>query len=71
LDGIDFFFELNKIFQVKGNLYTWGTGAYGELCHQNITMLDEPLLVKGPQFLLCQNVVCHKNITCILTSIII
>lgn len=52
----------------KGNLYTWGTGTYGELCHPIATTLHSPYPVEWSGRTFCNRVICHKNLTCVITG---
>jgi hypothetical protein len=52
----------------KGNLYTWGTGTKGELCHTGIHSINIPLLFQSSLLLSSKAVVCYKDLTGVITS---
>ena len=58
----------SNVVQDKGNLYTWGTGIYGELGHPIATTLDSPYLVEWSGRVFCNKVICHKNFTCVIAG---
>jgi alpha-tubulin suppressor-like RCC1 family protein len=52
----------------KGKLYTWGTGLYGELGHENIDKLDEPTLVNTGESIEIKESKVSKGYTAFKTS---
>jgi len=52
----------------KGNLFTWGTGTKGELCHTGIHKVSYPLMFQSALLLSSKAVVCFKELTGVLTS---
>jgi alpha-tubulin suppressor-like RCC1 family protein len=69
LDSIKAYYNgENLCFIDNGEIYTWGTGNFGELCHSNTTYLNQPAVFRSHELLSCKNVVCHKNLTAVVTS---
>jgi len=52
----------------KGNLFTWGTGSKGELCHTGVQKVNSPLMFQSALLLSSKIVVCYQELTGVITS---
>lgn len=53
---------------MKGKLYFWGTGSYGELGTNDKCYLNKPEMVKSQKIFNAAEIRCYKNCSAIITG---